>query len=75
MTGKQAKYIYDALNTQSKKDSEMVLPLLTEYTKAIKQIGKQLLELQELAYQEYSKGISFNSGLFQMNQRQRLVQQ
>jgi len=53
----------------------MVATLLTEYTKAVKKIGKQLLELQELAYQEYTKGVSFSSGLFQMSQRQRQLQQ
>jgi len=53
----------------------MVASLLTEYTKAVKSIGKQLLELQELAYQEYTRGVSFNSGLFQMSQRQRQLQQ
>ena len=58
ITGKEAHLLYETLNKEAKRDSSPTRSLVTEYSNAIEQLGRQLSELQELAQLSYTTGAS-----------------
>lgn len=56
------------------RDKQNITTLTDEYTKAMGNMGKRLMELQELAYQEYVGGVARQSRLLRVSEEQRNIQ-